>query len=34
MEIRPEKLHQRIPFIVGSKRDVADANRFMSGGGN
>ena len=34
MEIQPEKLHQRIPFIVGSKRDVADANRFMSGGGN
>ena len=34
MEIQPEKLHQRVPFIVGSKRDVADATRFMSRGGN
>ena len=34
MEIQPEMLHQRIPFIVGSKHDVADATRFMSGGGN
>lgn len=34
MEIQPEKLHQRIPFIVGSKRDVADAIRFMSRGEN
>ena len=32
MEIQPEKLHQRIPFIVGSKRDVADATRFISRG--
>lgn len=32
MEIQPEKLHQRIPFIVGSRLDVADAVRFLSGG--
>ena len=34
MEIQPEKLNQRVPFIVGSKHDVADAIRFKSGGGN
>ncbi len=34
MEIQPEKLHQRVPFIVGSKHDVADATRFISGGEN
>ncbi len=34
MEICPEKLHQRVPFIVGSKRDVADAARFLSRGEN
>ena len=31
MDIFPEKLHQRVPFIVGSKEEVAEAGRFLAG---
>lgn len=31
LEILPEKLHQRVPLIIGSKEDVAEAERFLSG---
>ncbi len=31
LEIQPEKLHQRVPLIIGSKDDVAEAERFLSG---
>lgn len=34
LDIQPEKLHQRIPFIVGSREDVAEAGRFFSGDTN
>jgi fructose-1,6-bisphosphatase I len=32
MDIVPEELHQRVPFFVGCKEDVADAERFLSEG--
>jgi fructose-1,6-bisphosphatase I len=28
LEIIPDKLHQRTSFIIGSKQDVQDANKF------
>lgn len=31
LDIQPEKLHQRVPLIIGSKDDVAEAERFLSG---
>lgn len=31
MEIQPDSLHQRVPLIIGSKADVAEAERFLSG---
>ena len=31
MEIVPEELHQRVPLIVGSKKDVETYQRFISG---
>jgi fructose-1,6-bisphosphatase I len=31
MEIRPEKLHQRTPLVIGSRDDVEEAVRFLSG---
>ena len=31
LELQPEKLHQRVPLIIGSKDDVAEAERFLSG---
>jgi fructose-1,6-bisphosphatase I len=30
LDIAPSELHQRVPLIIGSKRDVEDACRFMS----
>ncbi len=30
LDIVPEELHQRVPFFVGCKEDVADAERFLS----
>ncbi|MEE9257165.1 MAG: class 1 fructose-bisphosphatase [bacterium] len=32
-EIAPEKLHQRVPLIIGSREDVEEAERFFAGGG-
>jgi fructose-1,6-bisphosphatase I len=29
LEIQPTELHQRVPLILGSKRDVADLERFL-----
>ena len=31
LDIQPEELHQRVPLIIGSKDDVAEAERFLSG---
>ncbi|MCB2187378.1 MAG: class 1 fructose-bisphosphatase [Deltaproteobacteria bacterium] len=31
MEIEPDELHQRVPYIVGSAEDVAEAVEFISG---
>ena len=31
LEIKPESLHQRIPFIVGSEEDVIMVEEFMQG---
>lgn len=31
MEVLPDKLHQRIPFFIGSKEDVAEVERFLEG---
>ncbi len=31
LEIMPAELHQRVPFFIGSKKDVAEAERFLSG---
>jgi len=30
LEIKPTRLHQRVPFFCGSKKMVADAERFMA----
>lgn len=32
LEIEPETLHQRVPFFVGSRRDVEDLERFLARG--
>ncbi|MDA1000525.1 MAG: class 1 fructose-bisphosphatase [bacterium] len=34
LDIPPEKLHQRTPFVVGSRDDVEEAGRFLSKGAN
>ncbi len=31
LDIQPEKLHHRVPLIIGSKDDVSEAERFLSG---
>ena len=31
LDIVPTELHQRVPFFIGSKEDVAEAERFLSG---
>ena len=31
MEVEPKKLHQRVPLIIGSRRDVETAEAFMQG---
>ena len=31
LEIQPAKLHQRTPLVIGSREDVAEALRFLSG---
>jgi fructose-1,6-bisphosphatase I len=31
LDIQPENLPQRVPLIIGSKDDVAEADRFLSG---
>ncbi len=31
LDIMPTELHQRVPFFIGSKEDVAEAERFLSG---
>lgn len=31
LEIKPEKIHQRTPLIIGSKEDVLEAEAFMQG---
>ena len=31
LDIVPERLHQRVPLIIGSKQDVAMALRFLKG---
>ena len=30
MEIKPEKLHQRIPIFIGSEEDVKMVEKFMA----
>ncbi|MBI3128086.1 MAG: class 1 fructose-bisphosphatase [Candidatus Tectomicrobia bacterium] len=31
LDIVPEKLHQRVPLVIGSREDVAEAERFLQG---
>jgi fructose-1,6-bisphosphatase I len=31
LDIAPEKLHQRVPLIIGSRDDVREAERFIQG---
>ena len=31
LEVQPDALHARVPFYIGSREDVADAVRFVSG---
>jgi len=31
LEIQPGKLHQRVPLVIGSRDDVAEATRFLQG---
>jgi fructose-1,6-bisphosphatase I len=31
LEVEPKKLHQRVPLIIGSRRDVEQAEAFMQG---
>jgi fructose-1,6-bisphosphatase I len=31
MEVEPKKLHQRVPLIIGSRRDVEQAEAFIQG---
>ncbi len=31
LEIEPSELHQRVPLYIGSKKDVEDAEAFISG---
>jgi fructose-1,6-bisphosphatase I len=31
LDVQPESLHQRVPLVLGSKRNVADFERFMRG---
>jgi fructose-1,6-bisphosphatase I len=31
LDIQPEKLDQRVPLIIGSKDDVTEAERYLSG---
>ena len=33
MDVVPDKLHQRTPFFIGSKEDVADVEQFLEGEG-
>jgi fructose-1,6-bisphosphatase I len=31
LDVQPESLHQRVPFVLGSKRNVAELERFLRG---
>ena len=31
LDILPEELHQRVPLVIGSREDVAEAERFLQG---
>lgn len=33
LDVKPTSLHQRVPFFVGSREDVADAERFVASQG-
>ena len=31
LQVEPEELHQRVPLFIGSRDDVTDAERFITG---
>ena len=31
LDVMPDKLHQRVPYILGSKRNVAELEAFIAG---